>query len=190
MFSGYISDAMGRRKPLVLLGYGLATAVKPLFPLADSVATVTIARLLDRVGKGIRGAPRDAMVSDLAPPEVRGAAFGLRQSMDTVGAVVGPLMAIGLMAAGQRHPRGAVVGGAAGHRRSGAADPPAGAGPSTQAGAAAVAREGMARLGPAFYRLTLLGGLLSLARFSEAFLVLRAADVGLSPSPGCLWCWS
>jgi MFS family permease len=97
VFSGYISDAMGRRKPLVLLGYGLATLVKPLFPLADSVAMVTTARLLDRVGKGIRGAPRDALVSDLAPPEVRGAAFGLRQSMDTVGAVLGPLIAIGLM---------------------------------------------------------------------------------------------
>ncbi|MEO7258634.1 MAG: MFS transporter, partial [Luteimonas sp.] len=77
VFSGYLSDAIGKRKPLVLLGYGLATAVKPLFPLADSVAMVTTARLLDRFGKGIRGAPRDALVSDLAPPSIRGACFGL-----------------------------------------------------------------------------------------------------------------
>src|SRR5690606_13428852 len=90
-------DAIGRRKPLVLLGYGLTTAVKPLFPLAGSVGTVTAARLLDRLGKGIRGAPRDALVGDLTPPEIRGAAFGLRQSMDTIGAVIGPLLAIGLM---------------------------------------------------------------------------------------------
>ena len=97
VFSGYLSDAIGRRKPLVLLGYGMAAAAKPLFPLADSVATVTTARLLDRFGKGIRGAPRDALVGDLAPADIRGACFGLRQSMDTVGAVLGPLMAIALM---------------------------------------------------------------------------------------------
>jgi sugar phosphate permease len=97
VFSGYISDAIGRRKPLVLLGYGLAAAVKPLFPMAGSIATVTTARLLDRFGKGIRGAPRDALVGDLAPAAIRGACFGLRQSMDTIGAVLGPLLAVGLL---------------------------------------------------------------------------------------------
>lgn len=181
VFSGYISDAMGRRKPLVLLGYGLATLVKPLFPLADSVAMVTTARLLDRVGKGIRGAPRDALVSDLVPPEVRGAAFGLRQSMDTVGAVLGPLIAIGLMWLLANDIRAvlwwAVLPGIVAvmllirlpepdHPRKPARLP--------------LSREGLARLGPAFMRLTLLGGVLSLARFSEAFLVLRAADVGIA----------
>lgn len=181
VFSGYISDAMGRRKPLVLLGYGLATLVKPLFPLAESVATVTTARLLDRVGKGIRGAPRDALVSDLAPADVRGAAFGLRQSMDTVGAVLGPLIAIGLMWLLANDIRAvlwwAVLPGIVAvlllirlpepeHARKPARLP--------------LSREGLARLGPAFMRLTVLGGVLSLARFSEAFLVLRAADVGIA----------
>ncbi len=99
VFSGYLSDAVGRRKPLVLLGYGMAAAVKPLFPLAQSVTTVVIARFLDRLGKVSGGAPRDALVSDLSPPELLGASFGLRPSMDTVGAVLGPLAAIGLMAA-------------------------------------------------------------------------------------------
>ena len=181
VFSGYLSDSIGRRKPLVLLGYGLATVVKPLFPLADSIATVTTARLLDRFGKGIRGSPRDAMVSDLAPPEVRGAAFGLRQSMDTIGAVVGPLLAIALMAWLANDIRAvlwwAVLPGLVAvallirlpepeHARRPARLP--------------LTREGMSRLGPAFYRLTLLGACFSLARFSEAFLVLRAADLGLS----------
>ena len=181
VFSGYISDAMGRRKPLVLLGYGLAKLVKPLFPLADSEAMVTTARLLDRVGKGIRGAPRDALVSDLAPPEVRGAAFGLRQSMDTVGAVLGPLIAIGLMWLLANEIRAvlrwAVLPGIVAvlllirlpepeHARKPARLP--------------LSREGLLRLGPAFMRLALLGGVLSLARFSEAFLVMRAADIGIA----------
>jgi MFS family permease len=181
VFSGYLSDAIGRRKPLVLLGYGLATAVKPLFPLADSVAMVTTARLLDRFGKGIRGAPRDALVSDLAPQVVRGAAFGLRQSMDTVGAVLGPLLAIGLMWLLADDIRAvlwwAVVPGIVAvlllirlpepdHEHKPARLP--------------LTRAGLARLGPAFARLTVLGTFLSLARFSEAFLVLRAIDVGVA----------
>ncbi|UEP51501.1 MFS transporter [Burkholderia ambifaria] len=97
VFSGAISDWLGRRKGLLLLGYGLAAFTKPLFPLASTPAVVVTARLLDRVGKGIRGAPRDALVADVAPPEIRGACFGLRQSMDTVGAFLGPLLAIALM---------------------------------------------------------------------------------------------
>ncbi|MFZ3034848.1 MAG: MFS transporter [Parvibaculum sp.] len=97
VFSGVISDWMGRRKPLVLLGYGLAALTKPLFPLAQGVGAVFTARFIDRIGKGIRGAPRDALIADLAPLHLRGASFGLRQSLDTVGAFAGPLLAIALM---------------------------------------------------------------------------------------------
>ena len=95
VFSGAISDWVGRRKPLAVLGYGLAAVTKPLFALATGPGLVVAARLLDRVGKGIRGAPRDALVADLAPPDRRGAAFGLRQALDTVGAFAGPLLAVG-----------------------------------------------------------------------------------------------
>src|ERR1035437_2843646 len=94
VFSGVISDYWGKRKPLAVLGYGLGALSKPLFALAIGVGLVVTARLLDRVGKGIRGAPRDALVADIAPPELRGAAFGLRQSLDTVGAFLGPLLAM------------------------------------------------------------------------------------------------
>src|SRR5258705_9556817 len=93
IFSGVISDWMGRRKPLVLLGYGLAALTKPLFPLAGGAGMVLTARFIDRIGKGIRGAPRDALIADVTPISQRGAAFGLRQSMDTVGAFLGPMLA-------------------------------------------------------------------------------------------------
>ena len=86
VFSGTISDWIGKRKPLVLLGYGLAALTKPLFPLANGIGAVLTARFVDRIGKGIRGAPRDALIADITPTASRGAAFGLRQSMDTVGA--------------------------------------------------------------------------------------------------------
>jgi len=94
VFSGVLSDYMGKRKPLALLGYGLAALTKPLFPLASSAGTIFLARFVDRIGKGIRGAPRDALVADVTPPEQRGAAFGLRQSLDTVGAFAGPVLAM------------------------------------------------------------------------------------------------
>ena len=94
VFSGVLSDYMGKRKPLALLGYGLAALTKPLFPLASSAGTIFLARFVDRIGKGIRGAPRDALVADVTPPEQRGAAFGLRQSLDTVGAFAGPVVAM------------------------------------------------------------------------------------------------
>ena len=182
VFSGYFSDAIGRRKPLVLLGYGLAALVKPLFPLADSIATVTTARLLDRFGKGIRGAPRDALLGDLAPPSIRGACFGLRQSMDTVGAVLGPLAAVALMWALADDIRAvlwfAVLPGLVSiallltvvpepkdARRRPARLP--------------ITRQGMAHLGAAFWGVVAVGALISLARFSEAFLVLRAAERGV-----------
>src|SRR5258707_10300073 len=98
VFSGVLSDYFGRRKPLALLGYGMAALTKPLFPLASSAGMVFFARFIDRVGKGIRGAPRDALVADVPPPEQRGAAFGLRQSLDTGGAFAGPVLAMLLAA--------------------------------------------------------------------------------------------
>ena len=97
VFSGVISDYVGKRKVLAVIGYGLGALTKPLFALATGPGLIFSARMLDRVGKGIRGAPRDALVADITPPEQRGAAFGLRQALDTVGAFVGPLMAVGLM---------------------------------------------------------------------------------------------
>ena len=99
LFAGAISDWIGKRKPLILAGYGLAALTKPLFPLASSVSVVMAARFFDRIGKGVRGAPRDALIGDVTPVEVRGTAFGLRQAMDTVGAFIGPLLAMLLMAA-------------------------------------------------------------------------------------------
>lgn len=99
LFSGWVSDQLGKRKILILLGYGLGAASKPLFAIAPTVAWVLFARVTDRIGKGIRGAPRDALVGDLVPPSQRGAAYGLRQSLDTIGAFTGPLLAIALMAA-------------------------------------------------------------------------------------------
>jgi MFS family permease len=183
VFSGWASDALGKRKPLVLLGYGLATVVKPLFPLAESVAAVTTARLLDRFGKGIRGAPRDALVGDIAPAEIRGAAFGLRQSMDTVGAVLGPLLAVALLWLLADDIRAvlwvAVIPGvvAVVLLATTVREPPDVA---RRAARLPITREGLSRLGAPFWRLAALGAVISLARFSEAFLVLRATDRGLS----------
>jgi sugar phosphate permease len=97
VFSGTLSDYLRKRKALAVFGYALGALTKPLFAIATSIGVVLTARLLDRVGKGVRGAPRDALVADITPPQVRGAAFGLRQSLDTVGAFLGPLLAVGLM---------------------------------------------------------------------------------------------
>jgi MFS family permease len=181
VFSGYISDAFGKRKPLVLLGYGLAAASKPLFPLAATVEAVAFARLVDRFGKGIRGAPRDALVGELAPAEIRGACFGLRQSMDTVGAVLGPLLAmLGLwwMADNLRAVLWiAVVPAVLCVLLIVFAVPEPDH--ATRPARLPITREGLARLGPAFWRLVALGGVIALARFSEAFLVLRASGLGL-----------
>ena len=182
VFSGWASDALGRRKPLVLLGYGLAAASKPLFPLAGSVAAVATARLVDRFGKGIRGAPRDALVGDITPPEIRGAAFGLRQSMDTIGAVIGPLLAIALLWLLADDIRAvlwfAVLPGlVAVLLLVTVVKEPADV--KRQARRLPITREGLSRLGRPFWRLAALGGVISLARFSEAFLVLRASERGL-----------
>jgi MFS family permease len=178
VFSGYVSDAIGRRKPLVLLGYGLATVVKPLFPLATSIAMITTARLLDRFGKGIRGAPRDALVGDLAPASIRGACFGLRQSMDTVGAVLGPLFAVALLWRFANDMRTvlwfAVVPGIIAVLLLLRVPEPADR--ASSSARLPLNREGLTRLGAPFWRLALLGMLIALARFSEAFLVLRASE--------------
>lgn len=183
VFSGALSDWWGRRKPLAVLGYSLGALTKPLFALATTVEPVVIARLLDRVGKGIRGAPRDALVADIAPPELRGAAFGLRQSLDTVGAFLGPLLAMGLMLvwANDFHavfwvaviPAFLCVA----LLVLGVQEPerPAGT-PRTNP----IRRENLRRLTGAYWWVVGIGAIFTLARFSEAFLVLRAQQDGLS----------
>lgn len=182
VFSGALSDFLGRRKALALAGYGLGALSKPLFALAASVELVLAARLIDRLGKGVRGAPRDALVADLTPPPLRGAAFGLRQSLDSVGAVLGPLLAVGLMALWQDDFRqvfwAAVVPGvlsvallAIGLREPAHAIVPSRGNP--------IRRDNLARLGRAYWTVVLVGGVFTLARFSEAFLVLKAQAGGL-----------
>ncbi len=191
VFSGYISDRIGRRRPLILLGYGLAALTKPLFAIAGSAPVVLGARFADRIGKGLRGAPRDALVADVTPPEIRGRAFGLRQSLDTVGAFAGPLLAIGLMFLFANNIRTVfwfaiipafiavllVV--------IGVEDAPA-------ANADAAARlpirlRDLKRLPRPFWETTGIGVVFTLARFSEAFLILKASAAGL-PLPWHHWC--
>ena len=183
LFSGVLSDRWQSRKGLALLGYGMAAVVKPLFPLAASVSAVFAARFVDRVGKGIRGAPRDALVADIAPPELRGAAFGLRQSLDTVGAFAGPLIAVMLMSVFLFDLRAVMwvacvpaliavavlfLGVEEPERRVEAERKP---GFDLHTASA---------LGRPFWWVAALGAVMMLARFSEAFLVLKAADVGLT----------
>lgn len=181
VFSGALSDWLGRRKGLALLGYAMGALSKPLFALATGAGTVVTARFIDRVGKGIRGAPRDALVGDLAPPAIRGACFGLRQSMDTIGAVLGPLAAIALMWAFADNIRtvlwfAAVPGIIAVLLLLKVPEP---ADHEQRPARLPISREGLARLGSPFWRLTALGTLVALARFSEAFLVLRASERGV-----------
>lgn len=185
IFSGTLSDWLGRRKALAVAGYGLGALSKPLFALATAPHMVLAARLLDRLGKGIRGAPRDALIADFAAPEVRGAAFGLRQSLDTIGAFVGPFMAVALLAAGAslrtvfwiaalpgtaavlllafglREPQATHAAGTVGGRRN------------------PLSRASLASLPASFWWVVTVGGVFTLARFSEAFLVLRARDCGV-----------
>ncbi len=182
-FSGAISDFFRKRKGLILLGYGLAALTKPVFPLASSIGWVFAARFIDRIGKGIRGAPRDALVADIVPPEMRGAAYGLRQALDSIGAFAGPLLAVVFMALlannirtvlwiavipaficvalivfGVREPDDAPSAGT--HKPLAFAD----------------AR----RLSGRYWLIVALGAVFTLARFSEAFLILRAQNVGLA----------
>ena len=182
VFSGWLSDALGRRKALTVAGYGLAATTKPLFPLANSIGLVLVARFLDRIGKGIRGAPRDALVADLTPAEKRGEAFGLRQSLDTIGATLGPAAAIALMylfhddirtvlwfavipavlavvvlVLGVKEPK---------HAQASARAP--------------LHAKEITQLPSAYWVVIVAATVFTLARFSEAFLVIRARDGGLA----------
>jgi MFS family permease len=184
VFSGTLSDRLRQRKWIAAAGYGLGAAAKPFFALATGPSMVFAARFADRIGKGIRGAPRDALIADLTPVDQRGAAYGLRQSLDTVGAFAGPLLAMALMLAWNDDFRAvfwvAVIPGALSFLLIALAvrEPPAvvaAASPRPR-----LDRATIARLGRAFWGVTLLGAVLTLARFSEAFLVLRAQDLGLA----------
>ena len=183
VFSGVLSDHLGRRKPLALAGYGLAALTKPVFALASSAGWVVSARFLDRVGKGIRGAPRDALIADITPEEVRGASFGLRQSLDSAGAFIGPVIALLLMVLLAGDIRGvfwfAVVPAVLSvlilwfgvrepeqHRDADNTKPP-------------LSLHDIKRLGKPYWIIVLIGAVLMLAGFSEAFLVLRAQQIGL-----------
>jgi MFS family permease len=182
MVSGYLSDRVGRRKPLVLIGYGLAALSKPLFPLASSATTVFVARFADRIGKGLRGAPRDALVADITPPEMRGRAFGLRQALDTAGAFIGPLAAIALMAAFADNMRLVFWVAAIPALLAvlcvlvGVEDPRV---PAEKTSRALLRRADLDRLNGDFWGVIVLAVAFMLARFSEAFLILKASAVGL-----------
>ena len=181
VFSGALSDYLGRRKFLLVLGYGLAALTKPVFPLASSIGWVFTARFVDRIGKGIRGAPRDALVADITPPPLRGAAYGLRQALDSVGAVAGPLAALGLMIWLASDivavmwvatlPAFIAVTLLVVYVRE----------PETHAKRTGtrLTLADARRLPSRYWLVVLLGAVFTLARFSEAFLVLRAQDVGL-----------
>lgn len=182
VFSGTLSDYLGKRKGLAVFGYSLGTLTKPLFAVAPSVGIVFTARMLDRVGKGVRGAPRDALVADLAPTEMRGAAFGLRQSLDTVGALLGPLLAVGLMLLWANNFRAvfwvALVPGlvAVSLLVFGVREPERHVGAKRTN---PIRRENLARLSGAYWWVVSIGAVFALARFSEAFLVLRARQGGV-----------
>lgn len=182
VFSGAISDYLGKRKGLALLGYGLGAMSKPLFAIAASSGIVLTARLIDRIGKGIRGAPRDALIADITPPQIRGAAFGLRQSLDTVGAFLGPLLAVALMLLWDEDFRAvfwvAMVPGLLSVLvlLLGVQEPER---PHNECRSNPIKRENLVRLGSAYWSVVAIGALFTLARFSEAFLVLRAQQSGI-----------
>lgn len=184
VFSGVISDWVGKRKWLAVLGYAMGAFTKPVFALATGIGWVMTARFIDRVGKGIRGAPRDALIADVTDESVRGAAFGLRQSLDTVGAFVGPLLAMGLMLLWTNDFRAvfwvAVIPGmlAVLLLMLGVREPD-----KERTGdkrAFPISRAALASLPAAYWWVVGAGTLLTLARFSEAFLVLRAQQGGLA----------
>ncbi len=183
VFSGWLSDRLGRRKLLTVLGYGLAVITKPIFPLAVTPYEVLAVRFLDRIGKGVRDAPRDALVADVTPEDLRGASYGLRQSLDTIGAFAGPLAAVGLMAAFNDNMRTvfsfaiipAIIAVAV---LVLAVKEPAG---STQPHDAKspISWSDVRSIGTPFWIAVAVGVLFTMARFSEAFLVLRGASVGI-----------
>ena len=182
VFSGALSDYLGKRKGLALFGYTLGALTKPLFALAPTMGVVLGARLLDRVGKGVRGAPRDALVADITPAHLRGAAFGLRQSLDTVGAFLGPLLAVGLMLLWANDFRAvfwvAVIPGllAVALLLFGIREPEVNSGAKRSN---PISRVNLRRLSPAYWWVVGIGTFFTLARFSEAFLVLRAEQSGI-----------
>ncbi|HSG91334.1 MAG TPA: MFS transporter [Pseudomonadales bacterium] len=187
VFSGALSDHLGRRKGLAVVGYGLGALSKPLFAIATSAGMVFGARFVDRIGKGIRGAPRDALVADLVPPEVRGSAYGLRQALDTVGAFTGPLLAVGLMLLWANDFRAvfavAIVPGVLAVLLLvvGVREPPRPAARMrSERPRSPVRWRQLRRLGSAYWWVVGIGAVVTLARFSEAFLVLRAEDGGLA----------
>jgi MFS family permease len=183
IFSGALSDYLGKRKLLATIGYGLAAITKPAFPLASSVGWLVAARFVDRIGKGIRGAPRDALIADLTPKGSRGGAFGLRQSLDTIGAVLGPLLAIVFMAAFANNFKAVfwiavipafvsvaiIVFGVREPDRQ----------PGRRSGPALFSRIEFARLNTTYWLVVSVATIFTLARFSEAFLLLRAQSVGV-----------
>lgn len=185
VISGPLSDWLQRRKPLVLIGYSMGVLSKPLFALAPTIAVVYGARLFDRMGKGIRGAPRDALVADLAPKELRGRAFGLRQSLDTVGAFLGPLLAIALMYLFNNNYRivfglatipgliclGILVFGVKEKEKN-----------KEDSVNQRIHLNDLKKFSIPFWFVVGVGVLFQLARFSEAFLILRVKDFGLDLS--------
>lgn len=184
VFSGALSDYLGKRKFLMILGYGLAAFTKPIFPLASSIGWVFTARFVDRIGKGIRGAPRDALIADISPAPLRGAAYGLRQALDSVGALLGPLLAVAFMIWLADDIRAvmwiAVVPAfiAVALLMIYVRDPE-----RTHATGdvkSPLARANIKRLPLRYWLVVLLGAVFTLARFSDAFLVLRAQDIGLA----------
>lgn len=182
VFSGVLSDYLGKRKGLAMLGYGLGALSKPLFAMAGSSGMVLSARMIDRVGKGIRGAPRDALVADVTPSEIRGAAYGLRQSLDTIGAFLGPLLAVGLMLLWNNDFHTifwiAVIPGVLSIALLwfGLSEPKT---PVTDKRTNPLRRENLKKLSAAYWWVVGLGALFTLARFSEAFLVLRAYQMDI-----------
>ena len=182
VFSGIISDYIGKRKSLALFGYALGALTKPLFALASSSWLVLTARLLDRIGKGVRGAPRDALVADIAPPHLRGASFGLRQSLDTVGAFLGPLLATGLMLLWANDFRAifwiAVIPGtlAVTLLFFGITEPER---PHSEKRINPISRQNLQRLSFSYWWVVTISAFFMLARFSEAFLVLQALQVDI-----------
>ncbi|HEX8938333.1 MAG TPA: MFS transporter [Sphingomicrobium sp.] len=181
LFSGRLSDRSLKRKPWVMMGYGLAALSKPLFPLAANAPAVMVARFADRIGKGIRGSPRDAMVADETPPEIRGRAFGLRQALDTLGALLAPLVAIGLMAWLASNIRAvfwiAVAPACISFLLAWLAlrEPEQHLAPLKKS----PLFSGFKQLDKETKRLLQVGFLFTLARFSEGFLILKGIDIGL-----------
>ena len=184
VFSGALSDWLGKRKLLAAIGYGLAAFTKPVFPLATSAGWLVAARFVDRVGKGIRGAPRDALVADISPADMRGASFGLRQSLDTVGAFTGPLLAVVLMLAWSNDIKAVfwvavipaflamflMIFGVDEPERKDTARP----------AKFPLHLSELKRLPPAYWYVVAVAVVFTLARFSEAFLILRATSAGVA----------